>query len=412
MAASKRRFAFKFKSSSVSESEQTSRTDCSGTATGRGGSQPSSRRSSVQTPSSDQRHSSHPSRRSSVQTPSADQQHWKTIVASSGAVFEKKWAHPKPSTASLDDFKLVRTIGVGTFARVILAQHRKDLHYYAIKVLNKDKIVKKDQVKQVLREKKVLQASCFPFIASMTYSFKDNTNLYMALEFINGGELFSYMRRSGKLTEETSRFYIAQLVLVLEYLHNVDIIYRDLKPENLLLDSIGYLKLVDFGFAKRTRSRTYTVCGTPEYLAPEIIRTKGYSFSVDWWALGVMLFEMTVGHAPFQAEQESKLYEYIIRGKFACPDHMSCDVRHLVEGLIQTDLTQRLGCLRAGVNDVKYHRWFTGTDWLAIYHKKVPAPFKPDSGTGPSDSGNFARFSDEDIVVGSHNEHEQLFNDF
>lgn len=389
MAVAKRRLAFPWKSASVSGGQR--RQTDSATAAGRAASQP---------------------RSSSVKAHSTDQQHWKTIVVSAGAEFDKKWAHPKQSTASLDDFKLVRTIGVGTFARVILAQHRKDLNYYAVKVLNKAKVVKKDQVKHVLREKKVLQAASFPFIAALTYSFKDNSNVYLALEFVNGGELFSYMRRTGKLSEESSRFYVAQLVLVLEYLHNVDILYRDLKPENLLVDSVGYLKLVDFGFAKRTRSPTYTMCGTPDYLAPEIIRAKGYSFSVDWWALGVLLFEMTAGYAPFQADQESKLYENIMRGKFTCPDHVSSELRQLLHALIEPDVTRRLGCLRAGVTDVKHHRWFTDTDWLAVYYKKVSAPFKPDCETGPSDCRNFARFNDEDILVGSHNDYEQLFTDF
>lgn len=351
-------------------------------------------------------------RSTSVKTPPSSELPWKTIIASAGAEFDKKWAHPKQSKASLDDFKLVRTLGVGTFARVILAQHHKNLNYYAIKVLNKAKIVKKDQVKQVVREKRVLHAASFPFIASLAFSFKDNSNVYMALEYVNGGELFTYMRRSGKLGEDTSRFYIAQLVLVFEYLHNVDVLYRDLKPENLLVDSEGYLKLVDFGFAKRTRNRTYTVCGTPDYLAPEIIRAKGYSFSVDWWALGVLLFEMTVGYPPFQAQQVSKLHENIIAGRFTCPDHVTSELRLLLHGLIQPDLTRRLGCLRAGASDVKHHVWFAGTDWLAIYDKKVVAPYKPECSSGPSDSSNFAKFRDEDIVVGSTNEHAHLFSDF
>lgn len=198
------------------------------------------------------------------------------------------------NSIKLDDFDLDRTIGTGSFGRVMIVNLKRDrTKRYAMKMLKKENIVKMKQVEHTLNERKILSAIDFPFIVKLAYSFKDTSNLYMILEYVTGGEMFTHLRKTGRYSEENACFYASQIVLAFEYLHFLNIVYRDLKPENVLYDSNGYIKITDFGFAKIIKDRTWTLCGTPEYLAPEIILSRGYNKAVDWWALGVIIYEMT-----------------------------------------------------------------------------------------------------------------------
>ncbi|CAH8639575.1 unnamed protein product [Schistosoma rodhaini] len=285
-------------------------------------------------------------------------------------IFEQKWSHPTQSNATLNQFDRIKTLGTGSFGRVMLVKDKKTQMYYAMKILEKQKVVKLKQVEHTLNEKKILQAINFPFLVSMDFSFKDNSNLYMVLEFVSGGEMFSYLRRVGKFSEEDSRFYASQVVLAFEYLHSFDLIYRDLKPENLLIASDGYLKVTDFGFAKKIKGRTWTLCGTPEYLAPEIILSK-----------------------------------------VRFPGHVSSDLKNLLKQLLQTDLTKRYGNLKNGVDDIKCHKWFRPTNWVAVYQKELSAPFLPPC-KGPGDTSNFDDYEEEPLRISKTDYCSKEFEEF
>lgn len=326
---------------------------------------------------------------------------FKSILKEAEEDFEKKWNTQSP-TAKLEDFDPIKTVGIGSYGQVVLVRSIQTTKPFALKILPKAKIVQKKQVEHTLNERTILNAVSFPFIVQMPFSFKDNANLYMVLEYAKGGEMFSHLRRLRKFSEPLSQFYASQIVLILEYLHHLNIVYRDLKPENLLIDTQGYIKLTDFGFAKRLKgSRTYTLCGTPEYLAPEVILSKGYTMAADWWSLGVLLYEMTVGVPPFYAEQPIHIYEKIVTGKTSYPSHLSQDIKHLLVNLLQLDLTTRYGNMKNGVRDIKRHPWFRSIDWMAIYYKQVKAPFLPEFSEDPADFRNYDDYEEEPLCESS-----------
>lgn len=314
----------------------------------------------------------------------------------------------------LDDFVLVRSLGTGTFGRVYLARYKTVAKYFALKKLRKIDIYRLKQVDHVHNERSLLSRLSHPFIIKLFSAMQDERHLYMLLEFAPGGELFHFLRRAGRLSLDAARFYIAELVLAIEYLHQHDVVYRDLKPENLLLDKDGHLKLADFGFAKVVPNLTYTLCGTPEYLAPEIILGRGYGRSVDWWALGILLFEMLTGNPPFNGETPTAIYEKTLKGKVYYPSFLTQPTIEFVSGLLLLDPSRRLGCSERGALEVKQMEFFADINWEAVYHRAYRPPIIPSVGNPdlalnfpPDDCKSSMDFDipNEDLILRSQGVH-------
>ena len=305
---------------------------------------------------------------------------------------------PIPQTSRLDqctvsDFVLGKTLGTGSFGRVRHALCVLTDEYIALKILKKSAVVRLKQVDHIISEKTILKAISHPFIVSLLGSFQDESRLYLALEYVPGGEFFSYLRRMGRLEAANAAFYAAQIVCIFDYLHQFRVAYRDLKPENILIDKEGYLKLTDFGFGKVIKTYTLTVCGTPDYLAPEVLLNKGHSTSVDFWTLGIFIYEMLVGYPPFIGQDTMGTYQKILSGKYSFPKYVDVNGKHLVKNLLQADLTKRFGNLRNGIQDIKDCSFFGGLDWDCLLEKKIPAPYIP-AVSGITDTSNFEQYPD------------------
>ncbi|PFH49112.1 hypothetical protein AMATHDRAFT_148431 [Amanita thiersii Skay4041] len=283
----------------------------------------------------------------------------------------------------LADLQVRGTLGTGTFGRVLLVRHRSaagrtDIQsHFALKVLKKTDIIRLRQVEHVKAERNILSQVRHPFVVDLFATFQDSINVYMLMSFVPGGELFTHLRRAQRFTPDVTRFYLATIVLALRFLHSHNVIYRDLKPENLLLDARGYLRLTDFGFAKVVDDRTWTLCGTPEYLAPEIIQSDGHGKAADWWACGILCYEMLVGYPPFFDESPYGIYEKILRGQIHWPRTVDRLSKDLIRAFLNPDRSQRLGNMIGGSQDVLDHPWFRGVDWDALERREIHAPIIP-----------------------------------
>ncbi|KAJ2321942.1 Serine/threonine-protein kinase, partial [Coemansia sp. RSA 2702] len=248
--------------------------------------------------------------------------------------FNKKDSTP----LSIEQFDLLKVIGKGSFGKVMQVRKRDTDRIYAMKILSKSKIVMRSEVAHTLAERNVLAKINHPFIVPLKFSFQTPEKLYLVLAFINGGELFHHLQREGRFDQHRSRFYAAELLSALDCLHSYNVIYRDLKPENILLDYSGHIALCDFGLCKLNmgdNETTNTFCGTPEYLAPELLQGRGYTKTVDWWTFGVLLYEMMTGLPPFYDENVNEMYRRILEDDLIFPENMGNRAKSLLRGLLQ-----------------------------------------------------------------------------
>lgn len=283
-----------------------------------------------------------------------------------------------------EDFQILRLIGKGTFGQVYQVRKKDTQRIYAMKVLSKKVIVQKKEVAHTVGERNILvrtATSDSPFIVGLKFSFQTPSDLYLVTDYMSGGELFWHLQKDGKFEEKRAKFYIAELILAIQHLHENDIVYRDLKPENILLDANGHIALCDFGLSKANLTKndtTNTFCGTTEYLAPEVLLDEtGYTKMVDFWSLGVLVFEMCCGWSPFYAEDTQQMYKNIAFGKVRFPrDTLSLEGRNFVKGLLNRNPKHRLGATD-DAEELKRHAFFSDIDWDVLAKKLITPPFKP-----------------------------------
>ncbi|KAI3430680.1 hypothetical protein D9Q98_005269 [Chlorella vulgaris] len=310
------------------------------------------------------------------------------LLQSQAAAYDTPTAKIK-KTLTIDDLQHVAVLGSGAFGRVTLVCYEGK--YYALKCLSKAHVVQTGLQEHIKRERLLMGEFDSPFLVNLVSSFQDSHSLYMVMELVQGGEFFTYLQnREAPLSEDEARFYAACVILGLEYMHDRGVAWRDLKPENLLIDTRGFLKITDFGFAKKIAptGKTYTLCGTPEYLAPELVTQSGHNKGADWWSVGVLIYEMVAGYPPFYQEDRVAMFRAICSTEFKMPQNFSKELRDLIKRLLVRATSRRLGCMAGGVAEVKQHPWFKGFDWDALAQRKMKAPYVPKV-TGPADSSNF-----------------------
>ena len=308
--------------------------------------------------------------------------------------------HKSVKNVKLEDFKVLKVIGRGSFGKVCLVEYLPTHETYAMKSLKKDILIEQEQIENTLLEKEILQTIDYPLLCGLIFCFQTEERIYFVMPFLSGGELFQHLRKFRTFSEEKVRFYGAQIALALEYLHKRGIIYRDLKPENILMDDQGYLKLADFGMAKKLgdHEKTMSFCGTPEYLAPEIITMEGHDKMADWWSFGILLFEMLCGLPPFYMDNLDKMYEMIQTSQVKFPKriNLSNEAKDIIQKLLEKNPKKRLG-YQKGIEEIKSHPFFAKIDFNAVEQKKIKAPFIPEV-ENDTDVQNFdEEFTNEEV---------------
>uniref|UniRef100_A0A8C9D0X4 Ribosomal protein S6 kinase n=1 Tax=Panthera leo TaxID=9689 RepID=A0A8C9D0X4_PANLE len=295
--------------------------------------------------------------------------------------------------ADPSQFELLKVLGQGSYGKVFLVRKTKGSdtgQLYAMKVLKKATLKVRDRVRSKM-ERDILAEVNHPFIVKLHYAFQTEGKLYLILDFLRGGDLFSRLSKEVMFTEEDVKFYLAELALALDHLHGLGIIYRDLKPENILLDEEGHIKITDFGLSKEAidhDKRAYSFCGTIEYMAPEVVNRRGHTQSADWWSFGVLMFEMLTGSLPFQGKDRKETMALILKAKLGMPQFLSTEAQSLLRALFKRNPCNRLGAGLDGVEEIKRNPFFMTVDWNKLYRKEIKPPFKPAVGR-PEDTFHF-----------------------
>ncbi|XP_074105659.1 ribosomal protein S6 kinase beta-1 [Cotesia typhae] len=292
--------------------------------------------------------------------------------------------NPSDEKVGPKDFELCKILGEGGYGKVFQVRKvsGKDKgSIFAMKVLCKASIIRNQKdTAHTKAERNILEAVKHPFIVNLIYAFQTGGKLYLILEYLCGGELFTYLDREGIFLEDTACFYLSEIILALQHLHKLGIIYRDLKPENILLDREGHVKLTDFGLCKehiQEGTVTHTFCGTIEYMAPEILTRSGHGKAVDWWSLGALMYDMLTGMPPFTADDRKKTIEKILKGKLALPQYLTPDARDLIRKLLKRQVPQRLGSGPEDAEQIMNHNFFKHISWQDVISRKLEPPFKP-----------------------------------
>lgn len=296
---------------------------------------------------------------------------------------------------TLDDFDIIKVLGRGAFGKVMLVEKKDNKQVYAIKSLHKEQIIGQDQIEHTKTERYVLEKSKCLFLVSLEYAFQTPQKIFFVMKFMRGGEMFHHLRAARRFDESRAKFYAAEILLALEYLHELGVVYRDLKPENILMDDDGHVCLTDFGMAKKLGKdeKTKSFVGTPEYLAPEVIEGKGHRMPVDWWALGILTFEMLIGVPPFynRDQDTQEMFRSITRKEidFGTKIKVSAECKDFIGRLLIKNPDNRLGT--NGAEEIKAHPWFKSINWKDLSEKKIVPPFKPKI----SSSYDVANFDEE-----------------
>lgn len=334
------------------------------------------------------------------------------VARDSEIILHSEYTHTKNNKPwTVNDFELIKVLGKGAYGKVMLARRKEDSKQtlYAMKTMRKALLAKQDQILHASTERYILQNLRNPFLTHLMYAFQTPDKLYMVLEYLPGGELFFWLKKEKRFSEDRVRLYAAELTLALETLHEADICYRDIKPENILLDAAGHLRVTDFGLAKGNitgsgaEGGTKTYCGTPEYLAPEMLENKGHGKAVDWWGLGILTYEMLVGIPPFFDSNVQRMYHKILHDTLRFPKAENRKVgenaKDFLRRLLDRKVSERLGSGPKGAKELKESPFFDTLDWDLVYNKRYKCEFIPPVMRHEGDVRNFdVEFTKEKAV--------------